>query len=187
MGNWYPMEHCDPMGAGVQSFYPRSHLTNTGEAFHSFIKDFVLTYAEGYIKSFLKKVTATDEQALLTQVKKRGFIKEKLLVCCFITKRRLKQPEEKLDSKQGITFDKNNQGKVTNEEKAFLMRPEKQITPAYIKYIHKEEWYAKLKQKFPQFNRDGKINSLDLATAQMWAKVRILCQSLICQLEALYP
>ena len=65
MGNWFPMDHCDPLGAGVQSFYPRSHLTNSGEAFHSFMKDFVLTYAEGYIKSFVKKVAATDEQTLL--------------------------------------------------------------------------------------------------------------------------
>jgi hypothetical protein len=65
MANWYPMEYCDELGAGVQSFYPRSHLTNNGESFYWFIKDFVITHAEGYIKSFLKQFTATDERTIL--------------------------------------------------------------------------------------------------------------------------
>jgi hypothetical protein len=108
MANWYPMEHCDEMGAGVQSFYPRSHLTNNGESFYFFIKDFVITHAEGYIKSFLKQVTATDDNTILMQVKKRNLLKEKLLICCFVTKRRLKLPCDKLDSKVGITFDRIN-------------------------------------------------------------------------------
>jgi hypothetical protein len=64
-GNWFPMEHCDPMGFGVFSFYPRSHLTCTADAFHQFSQDFVLTYAESYVKSFVSRITATEEKAIL--------------------------------------------------------------------------------------------------------------------------
>jgi hypothetical protein len=32
---------------------------------HWFIKDFLVTYAESYVKAFIKKITATDEKAIL--------------------------------------------------------------------------------------------------------------------------
>jgi hypothetical protein len=147
--NWFPMERCDPHGFGIDSFYPRSHLTNTGEAYSQFIKDFLLTYAESYIKSFLIRVTATEEQAILAQVKRRNLIKEKLLVCCALLQRKIKDPVTKLDKKKGISNGRMTLCKVTAEEKALLLRTEKQITVSYIKYLHKEDWYIKIKQKFP--------------------------------------
>ena len=37
--------------------------------------------------------------------------------------------------------DKYTLGKVSSEEKSFLLRLEKSITPAYLSFIHKESWY----------------------------------------------
>ena len=177
--NWFPMEACDKMGCGLQSFYPRSHLTNTGEAFHWFIRDFLQTYAESYVKSFVKKITATEDKEILLQVKRRDIVKEKLLVCCAIVKRRFKDPSARLDSKKGITHDRFSVGKVKSEEKALLLRPSKQLTDAYIKYLHKEDWYLRLKRKFPQFERDMKLKSDELSYSQMWQRIRSFCKQLI--------
>jgi len=35
-GCWYPMEQCDPLGVGPESFFPRSHVINTAEALAEF-------------------------------------------------------------------------------------------------------------------------------------------------------
>jgi Tubulin-tyrosine ligase family len=45
----------------------------------------------------------------------------------------------------------------------------------------------KLKRKLPQFNRDHKLNSRDLSSAQMWCRVRTLCKQLIDELTAHHP
>ena len=36
MGCWYPMEHCDPLGVGPESFFPRSHVLDDPEALAEF-------------------------------------------------------------------------------------------------------------------------------------------------------
>lgn len=70
-------------------------------------------------------------------------------------------------------------GKITTEERAFLLRPEKQLSDSYIKYIHKEDWYTKLRRKLPQFERDTKLKSEELSYSQMWQKIRGLCKAQI--------
>ena len=75
--------------------------------------------------------------------------KEKLLICCKITGTRLKDQTAKLDKKKGITADQATVGKIKTEEKSFLFRSPKQITPAYLKYVHKEDWYQKAQYKYP--------------------------------------
>ena len=42
-----------------------------------------------------------------------------------------------------------------------MTRHPKQITPAYLKYVHKEEWYMKALKKFPQFKKDKRIQNKD--------------------------
>ena len=32
MGCWYPMEKCDPIGVGPESFFPRTHVIQSAEA-----------------------------------------------------------------------------------------------------------------------------------------------------------
>jgi len=71
-----------------------------------------------------------------------GFLKEKLLICCNIVENRLKPVDHKLDKKKGITTDRITAGMIMMEERSFLLRTSKQLTQAYLKYIHKEEWYC---------------------------------------------
>ena len=52
---WYPAEHADPNGLGVDSFFPRTHIITDSESLQDFQRDFVLTAAENYIKTFIKK------------------------------------------------------------------------------------------------------------------------------------
>ena len=55
MACWYPMEHCDPLGVGPDSFFPRTHVINSPETLQEFQRDFVLTEAENYLRKFIKK------------------------------------------------------------------------------------------------------------------------------------
>jgi hypothetical protein len=161
-----------------------------------------MTQSEGHIKYFLKRVKAattthtTDSFAkenqtaliqLASQVNKLNFSKEKLLVCCNLMQKRLKQPDDKLDKKKGIQFDRLTIGKLTTEEKAMILRQGKQLTPAYFKYIHKEEWYQKIKRKNPVFKREKKIFPKELSKALMWYRIREHCVSLIDQLAERFP
>ena len=78
-----------------------------------------------------------------------GFLKEKLVVCCNIIRKRVKDIDFKLDKKNGIRADRQTQGKLLYEERSFLMRKAKNISPAYLKFIQKEDWYNKALGKLP--------------------------------------
>ena len=78
-----------------------------------------------------------------------GFSKEKLLVCCNIIRKRVKDVDNNLDKKKGIRTDRITAGNLLLEERSFLMRSPKNISPAYLKYIQKEDWYQKAVQSFP--------------------------------------
>ena len=70
-----------------------------------------------------------------------GFLKEKLLICCNILRKRMKDQDEQLDKKHGIQVDRMTAGELILEERSFLLRSPKNITDAYLNFIHKEEWY----------------------------------------------
>ena len=70
-----------------------------------------------------------------------GFLKEKLLICCNIVRKRMKCVEDNLDKKKGIRTDRTTRGTILVEERSFLLRNPKTISQAYLKYISKEEWY----------------------------------------------
>ena len=63
MANWYPMEHCDPLGLGPDTFFPRSHVINSAEALQDFQRDFVITEAENYLRKFVKKLQDFKERS----------------------------------------------------------------------------------------------------------------------------
>ena len=77
--------------------------------------------------------------------------KEKLLISCFIIMKRVRNIDNKLDKKKGIVYDKDMAGKLSIEERSFVLKDTKQLTEAYLKYIHKEDWFLKAKRKFPEF------------------------------------
>ena len=64
MGCWYPMEHCDPLGVGPESFFPRSHMLSDPESLAEFQRDFVLTEAENYLRRFIRKFKDFKEKGL---------------------------------------------------------------------------------------------------------------------------
>jgi len=70
-----------------------------------------------------------------------GFLKEKLLICCNIARKRMKDVDGDLDKKKGIRTDRTTRGTILIEERSFLLRSPKTISQAYLKYISKEEWY----------------------------------------------
>ena len=72
-----------------------------------------------------------------------------MFVCCNILRKRLKDIDNKLDKRKGIRTDRVTAGNLLLEERSFLMRNPKNISPAYLKYIQKEEWYQKALHRFP--------------------------------------
>ena len=78
-----------------------------------------------------------------------GFLKEKLVICCNIMRKRLKPVEDKLDTKKGIRTDRMTAGVILIEERSFLLRSPKNLSAAYLKYIQKEDWYIKALSSFP--------------------------------------
>ena len=88
-----------------------------------------------------------------------GFGKEKLLVCCNIVRKRLKEQDDQLDKKLGIRVDRITAGELILEERSFLLRTPKNLTQAYLKYIHKEDWYCKAMAKFPQFKKNKELDT----------------------------
>ena len=74
MGCWYPMEHCDPLGVGPESFFPRSHVINESEALAEFQRDFVLTEAENYLRKFMKKMIEFKEKGINIKPSKTNVI-----------------------------------------------------------------------------------------------------------------
>lgn len=78
-----------------------------------------------------------------------GFLKQKLLICCNIVRKRLKPMEDKLDKKKGIRTDRATAGTILVEERSFLLRHAKNLSQAYLKYVGKEEWFTKATRKFP--------------------------------------
>jgi hypothetical protein len=86
-----------------------------------------------------------------------GFLKEKLLICCNIVRKRLKPVDDKLDKKKGIRTDRHSAGTVLLEERSFILRSPKNLSSAYLKYIQKEEWYLKAISSFPQFKKDKSL------------------------------
>ena len=85
-------------------------------------------------------LTVASKQASLQDL---GFLKEKLLICCNIVRKRLKSDADKLDKKKGIRTDRTTVGTILVEERSFLLRSPKNLSQAYLKYIQKEEWYCK--------------------------------------------
>ena len=65
--------------------------------------------------------------------------------------KRVRNIDNKLDKKKGIVYDKDMAGKLSIEERSFVLKDTKQLTEAYLKYIHKEDWFLKAKRKFPEF------------------------------------
>ena len=43
--------------------------------------------------------------------------------------------DNKIDSKRGIVYDREIAGKLSIEERSFLLKDHRQITEAYLKYI----------------------------------------------------
>ena len=64
-----------------------------------------------------------------------GIGKEKLLICCHIVMKRIRNIDNKIDSKRGIVYDKEIAGKLSIEERSFLLKDHRQITEAYLKYV----------------------------------------------------
>ena len=81
------------------------------------------------------------------------------MISCNIVSNRLKPVEHKLDKKKGIVTDRITAGVITMEERSFLLRNPQQLTLGYLKYIHKEEWYCKAVQSFPQFKKDKSLTA----------------------------
>ena len=65
--------------------------------------------------------------------------------------KRVRNIDSKLDKKKGIVYDKEMAGKLSIEERSFVLKDTKLLTEAYLKYIHKEDWFLKAKRKFPEF------------------------------------
>ena len=105
--------------------------------------------------------------------------KEKLLICCKIVGTRLKDLHAKLDKKKGINADRATIGKIKTEERSFILRSPKQITPAYLKYVHKEEWYQKALSKYPQFKKDKRLQRKDEQMSTMWHLIKEICTELL--------
>lgn len=57
-----------------------------------------------------------------------GFLKQKLLICCNVVRKRLKPTEDKLDKKKGIRTDRGTAGTILVEERSFLLRHTKNIS-----------------------------------------------------------
>ena len=63
-----------------------------------------------------------------TSLQELGFLKEKLLVCCNVIRKRLKNTEEKIDKKKGLRTDRITAGTILVEERSFLLRHPKNIS-----------------------------------------------------------
>ena len=144
------MENCDPRGLGPDAFFPRSHVISSAEALQEFQRDFVITEAESYLHRFIKKLgdlkrkaAESEEAKAKLSLEEVGFLKEKLLVCCNILRKRMKDVDIDLDKKKGITVDQTTVGTILVEERSFLLRDPKTLTPGYLKYIKNEDWYSK--------------------------------------------
>jgi len=72
-------------------------------------------------------------------------------------RKRLKSNDDKLDKKKGIRTDRHTAGTISIEERSFLLRSPNNISPAYLKYIQKEEWYLKAICSFPEFKKDKNL------------------------------
>ena len=93
--------------------------------------------------------------------------------------KRVRNADSKLDKKRGITFDKQIVGNLSIEERSFLLKDQKHITEAYLKYIHKEEWFLKAKKKFPEFQKDKSIKNQEAQKAKLWESIFKVCENLI--------
>ena len=141
------------------------------------------------MKKFLKnydRQAAKDSQFMQQQTKCPQYDpdvgkinKEKLLICCKVVGSRLKDVMKKLDSKKGIAVDKGTMCKIKPEERAFLFRGPKAITQAYLKYVHKEDWFLKAQSKFPQFKKDKKISGKEDQKNAMWSSIQKVCTELL--------
>ena len=93
-------------------------------------------------------------------------------------RKRLKKVDHKIDKKKGIRTDRISAGMIMMEERSFLLRSPKQLTSAYLKYIHKEEWYLKAINIFPQFKKDKNLSGVQ-QQAIMCEKINEACIKLI--------
>ena len=63
-----------------------------------------------------------------TNLQELGFLKEKLLICCNVIRKRLKSTEEKIDKKKGLRTDRVTAGTILIEERSFLLRHPKNVS-----------------------------------------------------------
>ena len=68
------------------------------------------------LKTEKGKADSEETQAKIN-LQDLGFQKEKLIVCCNIVRKRLKNVDEDLDKKKGITADRTTVGTVLVEER----------------------------------------------------------------------
>ena len=53
---------------------------------------------------------------------KASINKEKLLICCSIVLKRVRVADNKIDRKKGLTYDKMINGKLSVEERSFMLK-----------------------------------------------------------------
>ena len=68
------------------------------------------TPAKQEVVKVLPEATAEEQENRKTTIQELGFLKEKLLICCNIVRKRLKPVDHKLDKKKGIRTDRATAG-----------------------------------------------------------------------------
>ena len=143
--NWGPSDAIDPQGQGYAAWFPRSYIISY-DGFNAFSQDFVYMEAEIVLKKFLLDVKkCSDKQNIFKANKQR------LIICCNIIRKKSKPWDKIIESRKGIRDQHSFPGKIKPEEKSFLAKTDKQLTPAYQKFIKKETWFQKAKKHFPEF------------------------------------
>ena len=75
--------------------------------------------------SSITKSPVKDIETRPYSLQELGFLKEKLLVCCNIVRKRMKDVDDDLDKKKGIRCDSYTVGTILVEERSFLLRSPK--------------------------------------------------------------
>ena len=91
------MVFSDPDGYGWSSFFPRCFNLKSGEGCDDFLHDYYFTEAENTLKKFVKTFNKIGDKILENEFKLPS--KERLYVCCNMTRKRLEDPDIILDKK----------------------------------------------------------------------------------------
>lgn len=100
ISSMYPMLTSDPKGIGVESFYPRCFHLKSTEGCSDFLHDYFFTQAETVIKKFTKSYER-GENPLEHAGKGNIPCKERLLICCNLIRKKLQDPDDLIDKKNG--------------------------------------------------------------------------------------